>query len=122
MMLASNNSDLAEGRNLLEYLARQTGVTDDHGPLGLGKLRLLVEDGVRDAQLPDIVQQRGAAHQAYAAGGEPETLRDAMRHLGDADRVAEGEVRLRVDDVGKGLTDTVNLIVVEMLMLLRVKI
>ena len=69
----------------------------------------LVEDGVGDAELADIVQQRCAMNELPALRAQAHDPCHVVGHARDPIRVAKGEGRLRIDDIGKGCADVVNL-------------
>ena len=85
-----------------------------HGdPLVAVELAGLVEHGVADAQLADVVQQRAAAQPAAARVRQAEPARDLVDDVGDARAVAARERALAVDDLAEGRGDVVEVVVVE---------
>jgi hypothetical protein len=57
------------------------------GPLLGGEAPLLQQDGVGDADLANVVQGRGLAHEIHAVVREPQDLREASGQPADALRV-----------------------------------
>ncbi len=68
--------DRAEARDLADYLGAHLGMAAHVVPLFLGELAGLVEDGVGEAYLADVVQHGGVLRHANFARGEPEPAGD----------------------------------------------
>src|ERR1700759_3062975 len=81
----------------------------DRLPLAGAQYGSLVEDGIRDAELSDVVQQSGAADQLHTIRRQPHCLGNAEGRGCYAKGVAEGEVRLCIDHIGEGLTYLIDL-------------
>ncbi|AIE85003.1 hypothetical protein OP10G_1635 [Fimbriimonas ginsengisoli Gsoil 348] len=89
-------------------LVRVTRVAFDALKLLSVKASRLVEDGVRDPEFPDIVQQSGSSQFAYALGANAHSLGDRHRIFSDTRRVFGGISALRVHNVGKCPADVVD--------------
>ena len=81
---------------------RQLGMAADDLHLGGVEPARLVEDGVRDAELAQVVEQARATDVDDVGCGQPDARGQALGEVRDARRVRAGERALRVDDVGEG--------------------
>ncbi len=108
MVLSGDASDVLEAVDAAEDLFGETGMTFDDGELLGGEFAGLVEDGVGDAELAEIVEQSGAVDALDARGSEAEFACDGDGGVGDADGVSEGEGGFGIDDLGEGLADGVD--------------
>ena len=82
-------------------------------PFGVVELARLVEDGVADAELADVVQQRGTLEPASLLGAELHLLRDHVGKQRDALAVAAGVGALGIDHLGEGGRDVVEIVLVD---------
>jgi len=104
--------EAAEALDFAKDVERVAGVASHDGELGGVQLARLVEDQVRDAELADVVQQRGAAEVARRPRVEPEHARQPDGDLRDAAAVACRPRALGVDDLGETERDRVEPVVV----------
>ena len=89
------------------------GVLSHDRPLLVVERAGLVEDGVADAELADVVQQRAAAQPPAARFADAEPPRQRVGDPGDALAVAARERALAVDDLAERRGDVVEVVVVE---------
>jgi hypothetical protein len=82
-------------------------------PLRPVELAGLVQNGVADAELADVVQQGGALEPAPAFGRQPHLFRDHVREQGDALAVPAGVGALGIDHLGECCGDVVEVIVID---------
>src|SRR5205823_12929929 len=82
----------------LEYPQPDLGVRLHSDPLHIGEGTPLVQNGVGDAQLADVVQQPRAGESAELGGGHSQLAADLDADLGDAAVVA---LRLAVLDLDR---------------------
>ena len=113
MVRGRRSGDRAQALDVGEHLGRVGRVPAHELPLGRRQLAGLVEDGVRNAELSEVVQQSRPAQVAeLATAPRPRTRADAGGGLGDALGVARGEGRLGVDHATERLGDQVEPVVV----------
>src|SRR4029077_10217721 len=93
--------DRGEDLDLTQDLAAQLRMALDQRPLFGGERRGLVEDGVRHAELAQVVEQRTDADITQVIASNPEASREALPDGGDSLRVATGPGTLGVHDVGE---------------------
>ena len=98
---------LAKDRHAVEDLEGVAGVLAHRRPLRRRQRPRLVEDAVGDAELADVVQQRGAFQAAQAPRREPERRGRGHGIFGHASGVVVRVGRLGVDHAGKRRDDAV---------------
>src|SRR3954447_5164192 len=81
-------------------------------PFVVVKLTRLVEDCVADAELPNVVQQRGTLEPASPLSSELQLLRDHVGKERDALAVAAGVGTFGIDHLGKGRRDIIQIVVI----------
>jgi hypothetical protein len=70
-------------------------------PLRVVQRARLVDDLLRDGDLPDVVQQRGELEVAELGAGQPQPLAYRHRELDDVAAVAAGVLVVELDDVAE---------------------
>jgi hypothetical protein len=108
VMLAGDACHCAEVRDAAEDLFREQGMALHHRPLSGVELVWLVENGVGNTQLAQIVEQRGAVEELNALLIQPQLASDAGGGPGDSNRMSVGIGRFGVDDLGKGFADGID--------------
>ena len=86
---------------------RQPRMLLHNGPLPIVQFAGLVEDGVRNPELAQIMQQGRTIQQLHSLLLEPHGVADLASSFCNPHGVTKGEVRLGVHYFGKRLTDQV---------------
>ncbi len=107
VVCAGDEGEPAEGAKMSEDLACDARMLAHDAGLSLGEEAGLVEDGVGDAEIAEVVEECGALNERAPLFAEAETAGDAQRGLGDAERVTDGEGGFGVNDSGEDLADAI---------------
>jgi hypothetical protein len=93
--------EVGEGAHARQDVPREARVPAHRLALLVGQPPRLVEDAVRDAELPDVVQHAGPPQPLALGRVHAARAGDALGVRGDVGGVAEGVGRLGVDDLGE---------------------
>jgi len=108
-MMAHNRNHGIRKVHTTEQLGSYNRVNFHLVEFSRGQWTGLVENVRGHSELSDVMQQSGAANQLHAVRRQSHRLSDAEGRIGNAHRMPKGEVGLRIDDIGKGLADLIDL-------------
>src|ERR1700677_4748747 len=94
----------------------------DRLPLVGVQCGVLIENGIGDTQLTDIMQQRCTANQLRTLRRQMQAPGNPKRRVRNSHGMTKSKVRLRIDDIRKGLTDMVDPSCFQMMLSACVKI
>jgi hypothetical protein len=81
-------------------------------PFGVVQLARLVQDSVADAELANVVQQRGTLEPASLLGAELQLLRDHVGKKRDTLAMAAGVWTLGIHHLSEGSRDVIEIILI----------
>jgi hypothetical protein len=109
VVLGDDPGEFFERLDAAKYFAAESGMFANDLPLDDVELAGFVEDGIRDAELADIVKQGRSLNEPSTVAGDAHVAGDMCGGVPDAEGMAVGEGRFGVDNIGKSLTDIVDL-------------
>ena len=98
-MVQHEEADALEARHRAKHGPPVLGMLLDDRVLLLGQLRRLPQDGVGDADLPDVMKDGRRFEVAQAVVIEPEIAADADRPFGETGRVHAGVQILQIEEL-----------------------
>ena len=119
VMRAGDGGEIAEGGDPGEDHFTERRVPLHRGPFFGIELARLVEDGIADTELADVVEQRRAFEPAAALGRKPEFVRDNIGKERHAFAMAAGVRTFGIDDLGESGGDIVEVVFIDEGALLR---
>ena len=85
-------------------------------------MALLIKDGVGRRQFPMSCSKAARRTSCARSAGESHSPRDAEGRVRNAHGMTKGKVGLRVDDIGEGLADLIDLARLQLMLLARVEV
>src|SRR5690348_14097888 len=112
-MSTGDGGELRERSYLPQNVLREASVLFDRFPFSCIERPGLVEDRVADAELAYVMQQRRPMQPTASHGTHAELERDELSVLRHPLAVTVGEVALGIDDVGEGLGNRIEPVLID---------